>query len=318
MGKKNKNHHPKDIVILVMGPSGAGKSTFINHVLRKETMKVGRTQDSCTSEVIPAYIDPIPGFPELAGRRITIVDTPGFDDTFKTDTEILESMANWLEESYKDDGALLGGVIYVHDLSNDRFTGTAKRNLRMFREMCGDKALGKVVITTTKWKKLLIMSDARDETLAEERQKELKSTHWKEILDNGASVLSFRDNNDSAWAIVSNILSRLKQTELLHIYLQIQKELGDEGKMIPETAAGKELRKTLTQALEMQKQLTSMEKNSAAHGSEDAQQRLAEASEMIEQLLNQLRDLKIPFGLKVKRLFGLGHRRVDRASLKRV
>jgi len=32
--------------------------------------------------------------------NIVLVDTPGFDDTKKTDLEILESIADWLRKTY--------------------------------------------------------------------------------------------------------------------------------------------------------------------------------------------------------------------------
>ena len=33
---------------------------------------------------------------ELSGRQVTLIDTPGFDDTLKTDTEILKLIASFL------------------------------------------------------------------------------------------------------------------------------------------------------------------------------------------------------------------------------
>ncbi|KDR74821.1 hypothetical protein GALMADRAFT_249717 [Galerina marginata CBS 339.88] len=302
MGKNEKVLQNKDIVIIVMGPTGAGKSTFINSVLQREFMTVGKTQDSCTSEIQSASISPIPGFPDLKDRRIIIVDTPGFDDTYKSDREILEKIAKWLEGFYKDGRAILGGVIYVHDLSNDRFGGGVRRNLEVFRKMCGNKALGKVVITTTKGRKLSMLKHPNNSSLAHERRRELTDGHWRDLVKNGASVRDFRDTHDSAWAIVDSILSRLRLTNLIDIYMQIQKELVDEGKGIPETEAGKELRNTLKDALKMQGQL---ETASAADGNEAA---LQEAENTIERLLSQIHELKIPFSLKMKRLFGFRNR----------
>jgi hypothetical protein len=31
-----------------------------------------------------------------------LIDTPGFDDTNKSDTEVLRILYNWLKESYSD------------------------------------------------------------------------------------------------------------------------------------------------------------------------------------------------------------------------
>ena len=62
-------------------------------------MTVGHSLVSCTTHLATAAIDPIPGHPRLKGRRLVIVDTPGFDDTFKEDVEILRRIAEWLETS---------------------------------------------------------------------------------------------------------------------------------------------------------------------------------------------------------------------------
>lgn len=34
----------------------------------------------------------------VAGRRVRLIDTPGFDDTFKTDREILQMISSFLAD----------------------------------------------------------------------------------------------------------------------------------------------------------------------------------------------------------------------------
>ena len=36
----------------------------------------------------------------LDGRRVVLIDTPGFDDINKTDTDVLKSIAEFLGESW--------------------------------------------------------------------------------------------------------------------------------------------------------------------------------------------------------------------------
>lgn len=38
---------------------------------------------------------------KLDGHDVTLVDTPGFDDSKRSDTEILILIANWLKSSYE-------------------------------------------------------------------------------------------------------------------------------------------------------------------------------------------------------------------------
>jgi len=56
-------------------------------------LKVGDDLDSCTSAIQESeeFV--------LDGRRIVLVDTPGFDDARETDTDVLKSIAAFLAES---------------------------------------------------------------------------------------------------------------------------------------------------------------------------------------------------------------------------
>jgi len=65
---------------------------FIN-LLSGSNLAVGTGLQSCTDAVQSA-----PPF-KLFDRLITLIDTPGFDDTFKSDTEVLKLIAAFLETS---------------------------------------------------------------------------------------------------------------------------------------------------------------------------------------------------------------------------
>ena len=53
---------------------------------------IGHDLESCTSEILVVKMS----FPEFSDYNIVFVDTPGFDDTKRSDTEILRMIANWL------------------------------------------------------------------------------------------------------------------------------------------------------------------------------------------------------------------------------
>jgi len=59
----------------------------------KSYFKVGDALKSCTSEIQESeeFI--------LDGRRVVLIDTPGFDDTHQSDTDVLKSIAAFLGES---------------------------------------------------------------------------------------------------------------------------------------------------------------------------------------------------------------------------
>ena len=69
-----------DVFIAVLGVTGAGKSTFISKCTEKE-VSIGHNLQACTQEV---------GVFLCKSREfnIYVIDTPGFDDTDRSDTEV--------------------------------------------------------------------------------------------------------------------------------------------------------------------------------------------------------------------------------------
>ena len=62
---------------------------LINRICNEEVAKVGDGQESVTQEVTE-YIKVV------NGQTITLVDTPGFDDTYLSDSEVLERISFYL------------------------------------------------------------------------------------------------------------------------------------------------------------------------------------------------------------------------------
>ena len=96
-------------------------------------------------------------------------------------------------------GAKLGGIIYLHDISAARFTGTASQNLQMFRSMCGEGDLDNILLGTTKWD-----LNVPDSCL---RHKQLVAEYWKPLLDKGAKAFRMTNTAASAWELIDRIIS---------------------------------------------------------------------------------------------------------------
>ena len=62
---------------------------FIN-LAGHSNLRVGMSLESCTDEVQLA--DKF----TMDGRRVALIDTPGFDDTTKSDTDVLKMIADFL------------------------------------------------------------------------------------------------------------------------------------------------------------------------------------------------------------------------------
>jgi len=71
---------------------------FINNLVGEDVVSVGQTMESCTTDIIPVVVE-MSNNPFFNGRRLIVVDTPGFDDTKGDDLEILRSIALWLASS---------------------------------------------------------------------------------------------------------------------------------------------------------------------------------------------------------------------------
>ncbi|KAF9645063.1 hypothetical protein BDM02DRAFT_3156987 [Thelephora ganbajun] len=200
-----------------MGATGCGKTTFIN-LASHSNLRVGTDLESCTPEVQLANEF------TLDGRRVVLIDTPGFDDTTKSDTEILKNIATFLATTYEN-GSRLAGLIYVHRISDRRFSGIAGRNFRMFRELCGEASLKNVVLVTNMWGEV-------SHDIGEAREKELTSVFLKPALDKGARMVRHHGTEQSTHDVIRQIMNNHP------VVLQIQRELVDEHKDITNTAAG--------------------------------------------------------------------------------
>jgi len=93
---------------------------------------------------------------------------------------------------------VLSGVIYLHDLSQDRLPGHAPLTLERSNGSVG-LASNNVVLATTKWNRL-------SESEGLKRQAELKEVHWKPKVDKGSQVRPFMGDQESAWKVVSVVL----------------------------------------------------------------------------------------------------------------
>jgi GTPase Era involved in 16S rRNA processing len=71
---------------------------FINNLVGEDVVSVSQSMESCTTDITHIVVD-TPNNPFFNGRRLIVVDTPGFDDTKGDDLEILRRIALWLASS---------------------------------------------------------------------------------------------------------------------------------------------------------------------------------------------------------------------------
>ncbi|KAJ7587369.1 P-loop containing nucleoside triphosphate hydrolase protein [Mycena floridula] len=302
---KNKDHYmndpkPDDIVIPIMGPTGAGKSSFINKLMGNDAMTVGHDLQSCTAQLDYAILHSSE-HPQLGvegQHRIIILDTPGFDDTFETDYEILRRISVWLTHSYSD-GMKLAGVVYLHDISQTRMLGSTRKNFEMFRKLCGLKASPHIVLTTTKWNRV-----GEDE--GKRRETQLVEKFWNGIIEQKAKTCRFTLTQDSALHVIKQVIHSAElAVEGAKHSLLIQQELVAIEKRLAETDSGRNLRTSLKQALESAKTMERQLKEGAAENAPpQLKKEYKENQEQTKALLQQIEDLKIPISRQIMALFG--------------
>jgi hypothetical protein len=113
----------------------------------------------------------------------------------------------------------IGGVIYLYEISQTRMLGSARKNLAMFRKLCGEDALKKVVLGTTKWGEIT-------DDVGQRREQQLRDNFWKEMIDEGSQMRRFLNTPESAWEMVSIILQNFAK----HI---VPKEQRSDGNRTP-------------------------------------------------------------------------------------
>ena len=184
----------------------------------------------------------------------------------------------------------VAGIIYLHDIVQTRMFGTARKNLDMFRKLCGDEALKNVVIGTTKWCYVTPEVGKQHEQL-------LRDTYWKEMLQQGSVTMRVHADSTSAWEIINHILKNDRIE-----FVRIQEELLELQKVIPETDAGRTLRYTLE---ELREQLLAEERTANMGNGQLRQKELEEIRKRMHETVDDIRKLRVPLGERIKRFFGL-------------
>ncbi|OAL48587.1 P-loop containing nucleoside triphosphate hydrolase protein [Pyrenochaeta sp. DS3sAY3a] len=242
-----------DVLIAVIGVTGAGKTTFVSKATGRKDLEIGSDLSSCTQEVQIAET-------VIGGRRVILIDTPGFDDSDRTEADILRLIANYLAEMYQD-GKRLNGVILLQPISINRIMGSEWKRTRLFERVCGPDAYGNIVIATTMW------SDIKDTAVGLKRMKERmqEDSLWGPMVKKGACVVKHDNSPSSAREIVEILVNKSKVT------LQMQEELVNNGGRIGQTSAGKQLNADLREACARYEREIEELRKECSHFAEDMQ-----------------------------------------------
>lgn len=222
----------------------------------------------------------------VGGREVALVDTPGFDDTTRSDADILEQIVEFLCAQYEL-GIPLKGIIYMHRITDNRMSGTAQRYFEMFMRLCGDHNLENVVLLTTMW------SELKDEGKGLQRERELRKEFWTAMEKNGSTIRRFDGSKSMAEAFVCRLMRKED------IVLDIQDELVGQKKRLDQTKAGQLVVPLIDQAIgESERKIREMDDKEVPDSAE-AQRRRQALLEQHKKNLDRRRRLQTKTGEKV-------------------
>ncbi|KAF8557902.1 hypothetical protein OG21DRAFT_1481907 [Imleria badia] len=260
---------PDDFIIVFMGPTGSGKTNFINNLTgNTERRKAGHLK-SDTQDVTP-YLN------SYRGVRVVLVEMPGFDDTYRQDSDILRVIADWLTKKYPDGTTLkIAGIIYTHRITNNRMSGTAYKNLQMFGRLCGDTPLPRTSLVMTMWDQRVLIAG-------------------------GAKPEKFYNTPESAQNVIDHFIKMGNDGE----ELLLQEELVKQQKRLNETEAGKllfnRLQKLLADQRKMLKELAEEAKlQNNPSLAKSLQEEYDKIDAQLKKTLEEIKEMKIPFSRRI-------------------
>jgi hypothetical protein len=163
---------------------------------------------------------------QIPDTNVYLMDTPGFDDTYISDAEILKNIATALLDAFNDKVAIQG-ALYIHPVTEVRMKGSGRKNLIMFHKVLGTRGLAHCRLVTSKWS-----TQAQSVSVARERELCEKKEFWQPLLAAGAKTVRFGDSMGSAINIIKPLLQGSAFRPLL------LKEIDEDHKTIEETQAG--------------------------------------------------------------------------------
>ncbi|KAF4955416.1 hypothetical protein FSARC_11848, partial [Fusarium sarcochroum] len=262
---------PGDTAILVMGVTGVGKSTFISK-LTGEDAGIGHELTSYTKGIGIYSMT-------IANRVIYLVDTPGFNDTWRFDLDILKEVA-YITSTIHSRGLKLAGILYLHRISDNRVSGSAMKNFTLLEKMCGPQAASRVFLITTMW-------DLADTGKLSHREAEMRETRlactqefWGSLCQQGSQTKRWQGDYKTAFTIVNELLTLNERRG--YVVQRIQTELVDQKKTLVQTTAGREL---LTEYTSTERKCTE-ELWSFQNGTRDNSEAASSLAELRQQLQN--------------------------------
>ncbi|RPA93966.1 hypothetical protein L873DRAFT_1846862 [Choiromyces venosus 120613-1] len=243
-------------VIFVMGVSGAGKSSFIKALGGKDPE--GESPETSPFESVTHEVAIYKA--TLDSQEMLLVDTPGFEDNKTSNLKTIQKICEEIVKITNNPAFFIHGAVYVHNIATSRWTAGDVRTWDILKALCGNAAMGNVIVATTRWP-----ADYENKNYEMLEKRNLEE-YWKGVL--GTARLSEKDTHNP-----KTVIQRL--LELQTQPFQAQEELS-KGRTPSDTSAVK------IPIAEGQQALIEAEKEK-----EEALAELARVSLQVQQLQSQ-------------------------------
>ena len=168
---------------------------------------------------------------QYQGKKVHLIETPGFNDHLKFNFDILNETYYWLCLQYGSNFRL-SGIIHLHPIASPRMSVSDSTKLQVLQRALEPSKRSPIALVTTKW-------DIIKPEISALRETELKSMAQDSTIVHWNFVTRYENSQSSALSIIDMFMTKEKGT------LNRQHRFIDQHKTLDETAAGQELQKEL-------------------------------------------------------------------------
>lgn len=138
----------------------------------------------------------------LSGIRVTLLDTPGFNDQTRSDLDILSEIASFLTSKNLPP---IWAIVFTHAITENRVTGSSRLNLEIAKALCGEGFYSRLAILTTMWNKMP-NDEARELCSKRETQTLTSPSFWGEMNKAGSPHARFDGTRTSGMEFLKQLL----------------------------------------------------------------------------------------------------------------